>query len=321
MVDYFDILYSSIQNCNPFLTKLKFYSLERFFVRIIANLIIPVYFSFTCKKKCYRLQSKRNAGKRIIVSLTSFPSRIDRIWIVIESLLRQSVKPDMIILWLSKEQFPELERLPRKLLGMQERGVIIRLCNDDIRSHKKYWYVLQEFPTDYVVTVDDDVIYNSNIINYLMQLSKEYSNAVCCNRASYIGFANGKILPYVKWKLAVGKSLPTNQLMPIGVGGVLYPPNSLFPDVLNDSVFRDICFFADDIWLNAMCYMNGGLVSKTDYHSDYLPVLSWRNKTLNSVNISLGKNDIQLTAVRNYLINKYSVDPYEKLFNYLNTNL
>lgn len=73
--------------------------------------------------------------QKIIVSLTSFPKRIDTLWITIETLLRQSMKPDEIILWLAEEQFNGIDSLPKALLEQQKRGLTIRFC-DDLRSHK-----------------------------------------------------------------------------------------------------------------------------------------------------------------------------------------
>ena len=43
-----------------------------------------------------------NRKPKIIVSLTSIPSRIHLTHLVIESILRQTVLPDKIVLWLSK---------------------------------------------------------------------------------------------------------------------------------------------------------------------------------------------------------------------------
>ena len=54
---------------------------------------------------------------KLIVSLTSFPARINTVHQVIESLLNQTKKADKIILWLAPEQFPNGEKdLPEKLL-------------------------------------------------------------------------------------------------------------------------------------------------------------------------------------------------------------
>ena len=39
--------------------------------------------------------------QKVIISLTSYPKRINTLWIVIETLLRQTMKLDEIILWLA----------------------------------------------------------------------------------------------------------------------------------------------------------------------------------------------------------------------------
>ena len=58
----------------------------------------------------------------IIVSLTSFPQRIYEIHYTIFSLLNQTVKPSKVILWLAKEEFPNLEKdLPDTLLKLYSR--------------------------------------------------------------------------------------------------------------------------------------------------------------------------------------------------------
>lgn len=55
--------------------------------------------------------------QKIVVSLTSYPARIDTVWLTIETLLRQSMKPDELILWLADEQFPSKDLLPKKLIS------------------------------------------------------------------------------------------------------------------------------------------------------------------------------------------------------------
>ena len=45
-----------------------------------------------------------------IVSLTSFPARINTAHLAINTLLQQTFKPDRIILWLASEQFAKKEK-------------------------------------------------------------------------------------------------------------------------------------------------------------------------------------------------------------------
>ena len=60
---------------------------------------------------------------RIIVSLTSYPPRINSVHKVIESLYRQTVPADEIVLYLSLDEFPETKQdLPETLRSLDGRG-------------------------------------------------------------------------------------------------------------------------------------------------------------------------------------------------------
>lgn len=62
----------------------------------------------------------------LIISLTSFPARISTLHITISSLLCQTKKPNMIILQLSEDEFPNKENdLPENLLKLKEFGLTI----------------------------------------------------------------------------------------------------------------------------------------------------------------------------------------------------
>ena len=77
---------------------------------------------------------------RIIVSFTSYPPRIKSVHRVVESLYRQTVKADEIILYLSLDEFPKVEaELPEKLRRMIGQGGfrIAWVCGN-LKSHKKY---------------------------------------------------------------------------------------------------------------------------------------------------------------------------------------
>src|SRR5690606_39648084 len=68
----------------------------------LGNAILPLYFKLFSKK---RYSGKSMGGDRkIIVSFTTFPKRIDSIWKVIECMLRQTVRPDKVMLYLSRSE-------------------------------------------------------------------------------------------------------------------------------------------------------------------------------------------------------------------------
>lgn len=311
MVDFFSYIYNLTISKSKFLEKSRFNTFFRVIIRVTSNSIIPLYFILTRWK--YNLEIRRDKSKspKVIISLTSFPDRINRVWLVIETLLRQKYKPDLIILWLSKDQFESLDKLPKNLLKMQDRGLDIRLCDGDLRSHKKYYYAIKEFPDDIIITVDDDVFYNSNIILYLFKIHEKYPKSICCNLASQITYSiQGDVLPYLQWIDIKRQTTPATNIFPIGMGGVLYPPKSLHQEVLNSDVFKDICFMADDIWLNAMSHLQKTKAVKTDYNSLYLPVINPFSSTLADINVINGLNDKQIYKVKQYCKDLFSFDPY-----------
>lgn len=303
MVDFFDKLYTSIQNNNQFLTKIRFYSFIRFNVRAIANLLLPLYFRMTNKNDQYSLSNSGN-NQMIIVSLTSFPKRINRLWLVVESILRQTKKADMIILWLSISQFPNRDQsLPQHLVNMRKRGLDIRYIEEDIRSHKKYYYVFQQYPNDHIITIDDDIFYRSTMIEDLWNYHLKYPNSIIAQFSKTMKWSlTGEIGPYQSWVNIWNKTIESEQSFFGSGGGTFFPPKSLHDNVLNKQLFLKLCPLADDIWLNAMARLKGTKVVKTFYSSQFLPVMNKNDITLASINNGDNFNDKQIKAVRNFYL-------------------
>ncbi|WP_143155310.1 glycosyl transferase [Wenyingzhuangia marina] len=292
---------------------MRFDSFFRIIIRSTANKIIPLYLILTAKRKNYSLINNRKTENKLLVSLTTFPNRISKIWVVIECVLRQNIKPEKIILWLSKEQFPEIEELPRRLLDLRERGLEIKIRDGNLRSHKKYYYAMLEYPEYTVVTLDDDVLYTPSVLKKLIKLHQEYPNNICCNHASVININNNSISNYLEWENVKQRVVNTDKIMPIGVGGVLYPKKCLHSLVFNQDVFKKYCFLADDIWLNMMSRLAETNVSKTDDESLYLPVINRNDINLSTENVIKGMNDLQLRETREYIMDNYGMDPYKSI--------
>jgi hypothetical protein len=256
---------------------------------------MPIYF------KTFRINYQLNEEERIIVSLTSFPARIGRVWLVIECLLRQQKLPSKIILWLSQEQFPDMEKsLPQNLNFYIEHNFIdVRFVNEDLRSHKKYFYAFQEFPTDVIITVDDDLFYASTIIKDLMNLHELYPDTLCCLRAFKVLKDGNKLAKYKDWKLLDSATGPEHNLFHTSGGGTLYKKSFFTEEVLNKGLFTKICFYADDVWLNLMLQLSNTASIRGSYYSHLLPIKS-KSERLSDRNVSEGGNDLQIKAIINY---------------------
>jgi hypothetical protein len=266
----------------------------------IFDATVPAYLKRTAHRAGYGL----NTGPRdetYIVSLTSFPARINDLWITVETILRQSFKPDKVILWLAEEQFPG-RKLSDSLLQLQKRGLTIEFCDEDLRSHKKYFYAMQQYPDANIITLDDDSYYPKDVLSKVVDLHKKYPKAICANRAHKITFGNNRIKKYRNWKINYNKILsPSYLLVPTGVGGVLYPPHSLSPSLFEKELFKEICFQADDLWLK----VNGILVetkvvTNKYFNKDLIAVSKTQNEKLLDNNSYGGGNDSQLISLLNY---------------------
>ncbi len=260
-------------------------------VNKLANIVMPIYYSLTITPNI----SVNNKG--IIVSFTSFPRRIGKVHLVIESILRQKVKPSKILLYLSRKQFGttiENSNLPTKLLKLQSKGLEIIMVDGDLRSYKKFHYAFRDYSNQMVLTIDDDVIYNSDLIERLVEKKTE-SNAVANLTRVINRSTEGKPLPYSSW--TVDRDSGKNHIV-IGVGGVLYSPKRLYKDVLESDLYVSLAPKADDLWLSAMCILNGVEITPTDYPNKWIAIRFTDNVTLFSENVY--DNDIQIHAINDY---------------------
>jgi len=241
------------------------------------------------------------------VSLTSFPKRIDKVHLAVESLFRQSVKPEIIILYLSKAQFGnsiEKANLPKSLLRLIKYGLRIELVDGDLKSYKKFQYAFNEFRDKYVVTVDDDIIYNTDLIESLM--SRKTDSNVTANLTRKIARDNnGALLPYSKWNI---DSDPENEHIVIGAGGVMYSPSKMYKDTLREDLYLRLAPKADDMWLSAMARLNGLRITPTGSPNKFLAISIPNNETLYSGNAE--GNDAQVAAINEYYLNEINEAPF-----------
>lgn len=193
------------------------------------------------------------AGQEVIVSLTSYSRRVEQVHLSIESLLRQSVKPNRIILWLDESWNPG--NIPAALKLQMKRGLEVRFC-PDFRSYKKLLPALREFPDAIIITADDDIIYDASMVDRLIRIHRRFPGCIITNSA----FRLVSDSVYSAGHNASSFLTPSIDLMPYGGNGTLYPPRSLHPDVLDWGLISRLCPSADDIWFKAMSMRQGTLV-------------------------------------------------------------
>lgn len=240
-------------------------------------------------------------NEEVIVSLTTFGKRINEVYLAIESIMQGTVKPNRIILWLAKDEFMK-KALPHTLQFQQKRGLQIEYC-EDIRSYKKIVPTILKYPDACVVTIDDDAIYEFDLLENLINAHIDNPDDVCASRIHRIVLGKDKKpVKYSEWQKSVWPTRRSNLNFLTGVGGVLYPPHCFSSEFMRDDLFMSLCPYADDIWINTMIWMNGRNLTKSYTHSpngdDFIDLHKEKDASdLCTINVLNGMNDIQLKAV------------------------
>lgn len=248
------------------------------------------------------IQSKKglvNVGHNIpvIVSLATIPSRLNIVHLTIRSILNQSISPEKIILWLHKDLKNDI---PKKLSNL-EGGLFEIKFSELTSSHRKLVNTIKIHPNKVIVTCDDDMIYRKNWLENIYNSHKKNTGMVIANQVRCITYKDDEVLAYTKWNSMNGLCNNNAAMLPIGAGGTLYPPNSLFKDVTNTELFLKLTPSTDDLWFKAM-----SLKQKTNSilseHPTKEPIPIWgsQNISLKKGNIKEDKNRIQWQKVADY---------------------
>jgi len=232
--------------------------------------------------------------RQVIISMTSFPAAIDYAEKAIRSLLEGSMLPDKVVLYLTYAQFGEAG-IPKWLTELQESDPIfeVRDYDTDIRSYRKLIPALEDFPEAVIVTVDDDVHYHPDMLRDLLRLHEKMPNAVIAHRAKRIR----KDKPYKKWMKYRWYHFLFKQIhvsfstLQTGVGGVLYPPHSLCPEMLDPDLFTSLAPTNDDIWFWAAAARQGFPVIPVPFgHNKPCGVGKPRSLDLKRINFKSGED-------------------------------
>ena len=249
------------------------YAYRKVIGRIICRYKAKKLRNMTIKKPLQCREGKR----RVIVSLTSFPARFDTLDICIKSLFAQSVKPDKIVLYLGKECDDAV--LPGRLTELEKYGLEIKMGYADIRPHKKYFFAMQEYPEDIIITVDDDLMYDRNMIKSLLESYKDNPNAVSARRVHRITSSGGDLEPYDSFDKCWTKTTePSHILLSTNGAGTLFPPGSLPEEAFDIDTIKKLCLDADDIWIKFMLIKKGVPVVWVKSHQSMPPEIPGTQK-------------------------------------------
>lgn len=238
----------------------------------------------------------------VIVSLTTYGKRINDVALTIESIFRQTIKANRIILWLDENEFT-LETIPIILKTQIDRGLEIRFC-ENIKSYKKIIPTLRFMGNAHIITVDDDIIYPEFMIESFLRKYRNNSKCVYFFEGRIVSKkSNGEYRAYSKWKI-VDSYQPLDNVLPTGVGSVFYPEGCFDKRVTNSQLFMDLCPNADDIWLRFMTKLNGYPCSKVEmlgsFKENFIEISGGQDIALSKTNYFRNTNDKQLNNLVEY---------------------
>lgn len=284
-----------------------------YIIKVLLNAIhgefLKFYYYLGLGKIPYGINIEKKRSEKVIVSLTSYGRRVSKVLpYTIISLLRQTYKPDMILLWLDRNRWND-NNLPSELNKLLDRGLTIKYC-EDIGSYTKLIPALKSFPNDIIITVDDDIYYRNDVVQRLVTAYHNNPNCIYSLRGYGVTFdKNGKICPYDMWeKVKYGQS--SNNVFPLGYSSVLYKRSLLHEDIFREDLFMSLSPHADDVWFFFMEILQGTKRMILPYHGNaYIAIDLFyqyfhQRGALSSVNIKENANDLQIQAIiKHYTIN------------------
>lgn len=233
---------------------------------------------------------------KVIVSMASYEKRFSTLHLCLESVLKQSIKPDKVLLFLDKQY----KTIPYQILELQKFGLEICIAKKDLKSHNKYFYTMQQYPDDIIITFDDDVLYSPNLISKLLESYNKHPFAVSAGRVHKICFdSEGFVMPYDSWDKEVNfYNAPSMELFANGVGGVLYPPKCMDNRLYDAEKIQQLCLYGDDIWLKAMQILKGTPVVAIRQKQQHPPIIAnTQQHGLYTINKLQHRNDLYIKNV------------------------
>lgn len=159
-----------------------------------------------------------------IVALTTFPARVNGIWLPVGSILFQSERPSRIVVVVTGADF-KTPREFRALRFVARFGVEIVTHSNHPKGYKKLLPILETsgFVDKPIITIDDDVAYTRHLIRDLMDWHQRFPQNVLCTLGRRILYTdNGSVAPYLDWP-RVEAGTHGADVVPIGMGAILYP--------------------------------------------------------------------------------------------------
>jgi hypothetical protein len=199
-------------------------------------------------------------NRRVIVSLSTVPDRINNLRPTIRSLLKQTRPPDEIVLAIP--EFSVRERRPYvvpKYVSRLPRVRVLR-CREDWGPATKFIAAVQDElaagrQNTLIMVVDDDRVYPRDALETYLHYSEQLPDAALCFR----GADMPSTLDWDDARMIRASELrePRQVAVITGCGSYLIQPRFFDESLWDYSVAPQIAFHIDDIWISGWLSRRG----------------------------------------------------------------
>lgn len=206
----------------------------------------------------------------LTVNMTSTYHRLGMCRVALISILSQSILPDKVNLWVSREGYlsdigiADDEILTDLIESLPKENVeIINICwVDNIGPYRKLIPILRESDLDdLIVTADDDIYYdrdwlNGLLLGYQKNAGKPVAIRAKAKKTNFLGITTS----YIYWDLIKNKSASRNSFVVTFGGGAVLSKSMFRSKDIEDDTFLKIAPTTDDLWFSKLLENNNNKV-------------------------------------------------------------
>lgn len=238
-------------------------------------------------------------SKAIILNLTTTCGRLDLCSATLWSLVNQSLVPDQINLWISKEAYMAdegIQTLPNSIIKLIEHNNLIKVHYvENTGPYRKMIPALRNCSdNDILVYADDDVIYSNLWLKYLIDCYLE-------NKSEYVVSGRlremkknffGGYQSYTRFSLVSESEVFRKDFIITGVGGCVLGKKHIAQKYINLDSFKTIAPKTDDLWISKIIKLSGSRVITCPRALDCIMEIQHDIHALNRVNTFFSNQNI-----------------------------
>ena len=189
-----------------------------------------------------------------IISLATYPKRLEKLKKVIPTLIQQTLKVDEIIVNIP-DNLSDVDYYQYELLQKQFSQILIKKRDARWRSANKYIWTYNDNPNAVIMTCDDDILYENTRFEELYNEWQINQDCIICHEINPMLIVDGKI----KIFNSIDIKLKQREFGKYLTGCCLFPPHCMDgTDLFNfDQFFKMTNACHDEIWFWILTTLKG----------------------------------------------------------------